>query len=366
MLLVFYVTGHGFGHATRSLAVVERILSERPGTRVIIRSSVPEQFLRLTAPVGLEIQALQADTGMVQVDSLEIDEAGTARAAAEFYRTFDQRVAAEASLLERLDVSAVIGDIPPLAFAAARAASRPSVAIANFTWDWIYRAYPDFERAAAGVIETIASAYATATRTLRLPFAGGFESMAPTIRDIPLIARQSRLGKARARVALGLSNDRPIVLGSFGGHQTAIPYDDIADRCRITLVVTDHESRQSGESLRRFTARDLADRGLRYEDLVAAADIVVSKPGYGIVSECIANDSALLYTSRGHFAENDVLVDAMARVMRCRYLEQEAVRAGTWQEAIDALLEQPMPTERMETNGASVAAREILDVATQA
>ena len=30
-----------------------------------------------------------------------------------------------------------------------------------------------------------------------------------------------------------------------------------------------------------------------------AADVVVTKPGYGIISECIANDTAILYTSRG-------------------------------------------------------------------
>ena len=45
------------------------------------------------------------------------------------------------------------------------------------------------------------------------------------------------------------------------------------------------------------------DRGYRYEDLVRAVDVVVTKPGYGIISECIANDTALLYTSRGDFRE---------------------------------------------------------------
>ena len=54
--------------------------------------------------------------------------------------------------------------------------------------------------------------------------------------------------------------------------------------------------------------------GLRYEDLVRAADVVVTKPGYGIIAECLANDAAILYTDRGHFAEYDVLVEAMPRV----------------------------------------------------
>ena len=59
------------------------------------------------------------------------------------------------------------------------------------------------------------------------------------------------------------------------------------------------------------------DRGYRYEDLVRAVDVVVTKPGYGIISECLANDTALLYTSRGDFREYQVLVDAMPTFLRC-------------------------------------------------
>ena len=61
----------------------------------------------------------------------------------------------------------------------------------------------------------------------------------------------------------------------------------------------------------RLFAATWHERQLRYEDLVAAADVVVSKPGYGIVSECIANDTALLYTSRGRLIEYDVMVAEM-------------------------------------------------------
>ena len=75
--------------------------------------------------------------------------------------------------------------------------------------------------------------------------------------------------------------------------------------------------------LRWFDRNDFARYGVRYEDLVAAADVVVTKPGYGIVSECIANGAALLYTSRGHFVEHDVFVSEMPRVLRCRFIDQQ-------------------------------------------
>jgi L-arabinokinase len=137
---------------------------------------------------------------------------------------------------------------------------------------------------------------------------------------------------------------------------------------RITLMLTDFEAASNaglGElpHLQCFSIRDLAARGLHYEDLVAAADVVVSKPGYGIVSECIANGASLLYTSRGRMVEYDVFVAEMPGMLRCRFITQEALLAGDWQEAIEALLDQPQPAIRPMTNGADIAADCILETA---
>jgi L-arabinokinase len=101
------------------------------------------------------------------------------------------------------------------------------------------------------------------------------------------------------------------------------------------------------------------DAGMRYEDLVAAVDVVVTKPGYGIISECIANGTAMLYTSRGNFAEYGVMVEQMPRFIRCEYIELEALLAGRWQEPLERLHRKPPAPERPETNGAEVVAEMI-------
>ncbi len=94
----------------------------------------------------------------------------------------------------------------------------------------------------------------------------------------------------------------------------------------------------------------------RYEDLVAAVDVVMSKPGYGIVSECIACDTPLLYTSRGVFREYDLFVREMPRYLRCRFIEHADLFAGNWRAALSAVVSQPRPLETIATNGAEVAA----------
>ncbi len=99
---------------------------------------------------------------------------------------------------------------------------------------------------------------------------------------------------------------------------------------------------------------------MHYQDLVAAADVVVSKPGYGIVSECVANGTALLYTSRGRFAEYDVFVSEMSQYLRNRYMPPEALMAGRWAAAIDDLLaQQAVAPPRID--GAEISAQILLD-----
>jgi L-arabinokinase len=341
--IVFYVSGHGFGHASRDVELVNAIAAADPDARFVARTMIPD-WLFARARTTVDVQPLATDTGLVQIDSLRFDEEETVRQAAAFYRTFDERADAEARVLEAARADLVVGDIPPLAFAAAARAGVKSLALGNFTWDWIYGIYPAFDTLAPNVIPAMRAAYATATRALRLPFHGGFEPMASVTDDIPLIARRSRRDPAETRRLLGVAAGRPFVLASFGAYGAPLPYDAITASGQFTLLVVEQ----------------LAPHGLLYEDLVAAADVVISKPGYGIVSECIANNTALLYTSRGHFIEYDVFVAEMPRWLRCRFIGQEDLVAGRWAGAISTLLAQPAPPDRTRVDGAEIAAGIIL------
>jgi len=347
VVVVFYISGHGFGHASRDIELIRELRARRPDARVLVRTSVPGWLFAPVAGAAVDIQALDTDTGLVQIDSLHFDEEETARQAARFYAGFAHRIAIEAELIRGVRADLVVGDIPPLACAAAERAGVPSIALANFTWDWIYSIYSSFDRLAPDVVPAIRRAYAAATLALRLPLHGGFEPMSAVTRDIPFIARRSTRDPADTRRLLGLTGDRPIVLPSFGGYAVDLPMETLRRADRFTLI----------ECLGEPPA------GLLYQDLVAAADVVVSKPGYGIVSECVANDTALLYTSRGRFIEYDLFVAEMPRILRCRYLSQEDLFAGRWADAIDALMAQPAAPERPPVNGAEVAGEQILNLA---
>ncbi|MCK7523822.1 MAG: hypothetical protein MZV64_42470 [Ignavibacteriales bacterium] len=165
----------------------------------------------------------------------------------------------------------------------------------------------------------IRRAYGHATLALRLPMWGGFDQWHSPIVDLPFVARHSarEAGEVREmhRRAEGAPPGARVVRrasASPGCRSSRWPGSD-----GWSVVTTAHALDAVGARSGRRARAGGCGRlraGLRYEDLVRAADVVVTKPGYGIIAECIANDTAILYTDRGRFAEYDVLVDAMPRL----------------------------------------------------
>jgi L-arabinokinase len=362
----FYVSGHGFGHSVRQIEIINTLLALAGGQlRVCVRTSAAPWLFTRTVQEAIVLLPGETDTGAVQIDSLRLDERATIDVAVMFYETLPDRVQAEAALLAHHDAQLVIGDVPPLACAAAQAAGIPSVVCSNFTWDWIYRDYQDASAAGPQLISLVRELYGQATAAWRLPMHGGFETIDAVV-DVPMVARQSRPERTvdEIRRALRLPAGRPLALVSFGGYgvrDLRLDRLDCLESWGVVVTSRDGETGALPEGIHAVPEDLLYDSGLRYEDLVRATDVVISKPGYGIISDCIGNGAAMLYTSRGRFAEYDVLVREMPRYLRCAYLDMTDLLNGRWQQGLDAAASAPHPRDRPRTDGADVVARLILE-----
>ena len=239
----------------------------------------------------------------------------------------------------------------------------PGIAIGNFSWDWIYEGSRVFMRDAAALMPRLRQAYAKATLALELPFAGGFDVF-PRVRRIPLVARRPTRDRrsTRARTS-GCRSDRPVALLSFGGYGLPARWTSAALDCLDdwTIVTTDRSRRPTPRAIRTSSCSPKSafrGTGFRYEDLVAAVDVVVTKPGYGIIAECIAAGTAMLYTSRGEFREYDLLVRELP-ALRAEPVHQpgRSVREDAGATRSTELMAQPAPPMRMATDGADVVAR---------
>ena len=359
----FYISGHGFGHASRQIEIVNALGSLAPHVNIHIRTAAPEWLFQRTLRVPVTFTQTECDTGAVQADSLHLDERATIERAARFHERLPERAAAEAAALSRAGARVVVSDAPPLACAAASKAGVPSLVVANFTWDWIYQGYAEHLAHAPELLPAIRQAYTCAAAGWRLPMHGGFDTFRMVV-DMPFVARHSTRDRAEVRQAFSLPADRPLVLASFGGlgaNDLDLRRLDCAGEFEILVTVRDDADAEAPPGVHLLPEATLYGRGYRYEDLVHAADAVVTKPGYGIIAECVANGAAMLYTSRGRFAEYDVLVSEMPRFLRCRFIDNEALYAGAWREPLRALLSAPPPPLTPATDGAPVIARRLLE-----
>jgi hypothetical protein len=359
-MLAVYVSGHGFGHSTRTAEVLREIRSRAPSLPIAVRTSAPAFLFEGEVAPPLAVHRVPCDVGLVQHDALAIDEAATVVAWRAFMDGWDDRVAGEAAWLRASGARLVLGDIPPLAFAAAAGAGVASIALGNFSWDWIYahlaRRLPVLREAAAQAGET----YARAELLLRLPFAGDLSAFR-RIEDVPLVARKPRVGRAEARERLRLDR-RPAVLLSFGGlglpGLEAAAFGALA-RYQI-LLAGQTLAAPVPANVRPLDGRALRGAGLDYPDVVGAVDIVVTKPGYGIVTDCIGAGTRLVYTDRGDFPEYPVMVDEMPRYLPAVFASNQEVREGRLARALDEVQALPFPAPPR-TDGASVAAEKLLE-----
>ena len=361
MRLAVYISGHGFGHASRQIEILNAVAARVPDLHVLLRTAVPRWLVERTLRAPFSLVDIPCDTGVVQIDSLRLDAQATIDEARVFYDRLDERIPAELSLLRDHGVQLVLADAPPLACAAAAAAGIDSIVVSNFTWDWIYEEFREYLPRAPDLIPQIQRAYANADAGWRLPMHGGFASF-ETVIDTPFVARHARHTRAETRARFDLPESRPVVLSSFGRYGVAdLDLHQLDCLDTWTVLITEKPDAVLPAGVRLIANDDVYARGFRYEDLVLACDVVLTKPGYGIVSECLGHGTAMVYTSRGRFAEYPVLVSAMERYLRCAYLSHEDLFAGRGRSALEAARSSPLPSDRPATDGADVIARMIVE-----
>ncbi len=357
------VSGHGFGHAVRCAQVAAALTAKGEGTvRTLLRTEAPAwlfpEYVEFLPSPGWPL-----DVGVAQHDGdgldLDIDE--TRRRWDAFAQAFDARANVEAGLLVEHGVNVLLGDIPPLAFAAAHRANVPCLALGNFGWDWIYSAWPDFEPA----VEAVRAGYQQAGGLLRLPLHSSDPdafSAFETIADVPLIARRAKRDRQQVRRELGLDQQARVVLISFGGFTArGLDLRALGELTNYTFVLTPPLSLIA--AARPANVVDLGITSGDYVSLLNACDVVVTKPGYGIVADCLANRVAMLYTDRGPFREYDVLAEALPKLARARYVPRDDLLAGRLGWHLDAVLESTAPWTDQRMDGAACVARRLLDVA---
>jgi L-arabinokinase len=350
--LCFYVSGHGYGHARRTTQVIREFHRRRPDVTIRIRSAAPARIFQPLPPQWVEHSEI--DAGPVEIDAVTIDRENSLQNLLAFMARRSHILAAEVAAIRRLGPGLIVADIPFLAGDVAAEVGVPCIGVSNFTWDWIYETLfagdPRYEAVAGSLV----ASYAKMSALLQLPFGRTCPAIARKIAS-PLVAMRSRREKGEVMAQLGISptDHRPrVLIGTRGG----LPPDAIAQLSRDAgefLLLCPHEPR---ETLPANGVSVPLGPGLDFSDVLLVSDVVVSKLGYGVVSECIATQTRLVWPPRVGFAEDAIMQNEAARLVPMMQIGLEDYRSGRWGGYLRAAMQRPPAAEAIRIDGAEFCA----------
>ncbi len=332
------ISGHGYGHAAQVVPVLNELGRLVPGLRAILRTTVPASFFRDRLTIPWDLQSIQQDIGCIQRDPIHIDIPATWKAHLDFHAQWGRRLSTEISAMHSAKPQVILGDTPYLACAAGVAAAIPTLALANLTWDEVLEPFASpGDVAQQDILSSIRAAYGQADLALRI--APGLPMRAfRSVRDICPIAEPAIPQRAALRTHLGAGRSERIVLVGFGGIPLAsLPWEQMQrmNGCRFIVdgALAQGSSRIVGLSSLPFT----------FKTLLASADAIVTKPGYGTIVEAVALGTPVLYVRRYNFADEPLLVDYLHRYGHGIELSLDDFIQGRWEAALKRALTTPIP-----------------------
>ena len=349
--IAVYLTPHGNGHAVRMCDIVRALRRQHPHLRIVLVARHPADFLRSRlGDVTVEIRADAFDTGMVQLDSVRSDPEASLAAALDLLATWPARVRSEAEWIERERISAVVCDIPAIPLEAARRVGRPALAAGNFSWNWIYEHAAQRDPRWRPVAAAFRRAYGLADLLIRLPFHEPMDAF-PVRQDVGLVASPGRPCRPKLAAATGAALDSTWVLLSFSSLAWS---PEALSRAAASPGIEWFTVRPLEWNVPQFHAVDR--RRFPFADVLASCDVVLTKTGFGIVSECIVNQKPMVYVHRAEWPESALLVEGIRRFARGVELPADRLYAGDLTPAVAAALRAPPPADALPTDGAERAA----------
>ena len=352
--IAYYITAHGYGHGARSCDILKALRLAAPDMRIIVKTDLPTGFLESRLDASIEIRPGAFDVGLIQNDAIHVDLPASLETNEKLYEREEELVLQEAAFLRKEKIAVAVSDIPAIPLAAARRAGIPNIACGNFGWDWIYSDFVKHDARWQIYVDKFRRVYQQTDLLLRQPFAEPMQSFPRRI-DLPLLARPGTARRQTIAQTYGMNARKKWILLSF----TALNLEAAA-LSRLTklteyLFFTVEPLNWSNHGIC-CISRSTAS----FSDILASMDAVITKPGFGIVSECIANSRPILYSERDHFAEYPILVEAIKRYCRHGFISNTELYSGQPEQALQQLETAPPPQDSIERGGAETAARHIL------
>uniref|UniRef100_UPI0040478D7C hypothetical protein n=1 Tax=Orrella sp. TaxID=1921583 RepID=UPI0040478D7C len=394
---VVAISSHGFGHLAQVAPVLNQFAIEStqtvqtdPSIRFTLRTELPTSQITQRVRVPFAIDVASDDFGMQMRSALQTDLPASLSRYQALHADWTRHVDRVAEQLTEQAADLVFADIPYLTLAGASHAGITSMALCSLNWADILLqsvvAYPaalneasvglqQFER----ILQTMRDAYASAAIFLQptpsMSMLGLTNARAIDVVGEPppqncretvnewvqrAHLQQNKPQAINKQIANKQTTNKKIrdawlVLVSMGGIPTELQPANWPTHCNGRLVIYLVTAALANQHPHAVVVDDHAPA---YQTLIAASDVVLTKPGYGTFVEACAAGTPILSVTRAQWPESDALMRWVSDSGHVKAITLGQLSAGEFGTALGVLLDGGR-SEPIEMTGAASAAQTI-------
>jgi hypothetical protein len=374
--LFIFVSSFGFGHLTRTIALVRDIMekSEKVSIHFIGPNEHCDFFMQSLKTSNKEIinrvkiKKFQTDLGLhYNKYSLEPDINKSLTNAFEFYvKQKGKKVEELKKIVGNYSNSIIYSDISPLAFDLAEELNLFSIAASNFDWYSVFANLDvkdsESEEIQQKISKSLYESYRKSDVLIRFPLSD-LESFIPLgrkkILDVGFFARKKTITKDEFQRRFKIPRNYSTAYISYGMNIS------------LDLEKLDSLLKQNPSLPVHFFTSNINDSKsdipsipsdeTESQNWIGNSDFFIGKPGWGSLSECIINEVKMLLIPIKSNVESQILLQNTLKLGGTKILSQEEFQEMDWVNELDNIMI-PEYKDNIDKSGANTITNYILDL----
>lgn len=264
--ILYYVTDNGLGHLTRTISIIREFDND---IEFIIRHS-NENFIKKSLPTSTVITGKTDQGAILHDDQVSINWKKTKQIMNDWYFDFEKKTINETKIIENLRPDLIISDISPIPFLPAKELNIPTLAISNFTWIDFMKDLPSLPS------DFLINSYESATLAIQLPLSTQMDIF-HNKRKTDMVSKFPTENRDKIRKKLGLTNSDFML------------FINLPNFYKLSLSTKKNLKVFSTGATTNVLETEYIKPWIEGQNLNLAADLVLSKCGYGMISECLTS-----------------------------------------------------------------------------
>ncbi len=333
--VLIYITDHGYGHASRIISLVKHWLSWDRRIKFFIRSQFTADFVKGSlAKYSDRVEVISDpnpnDIGLIPGSGLKVDKEKTKKAVENWILTIEKFIEKETHLWKDKKIDLLISDIVPQAFPIARVLGIPSAGISNFNWADTY----EHLFGVCDFVDHIKKMHSNCDIFYELPFESINNSFEKKEKQ-GLTARKSNPEKVK-KIKEHISDSGEKII--YFGLGKSISQDVVNKMSKSLLECKDNKFiLTQGCDISLSNSFTIPGYDLEGQDYIAAADLVLIKPGYSTIAEAVIAKKPICSLDMDSFPEYITTNSKIKELGIGEVLSVDNILEGEWQTMLKTL-----------------------------